>query len=425
MKPRGEMTRPALATAGRARARWGLAALATLVGLLAGEAALRVLGVSHPAFGRPDPDLGWGYVPGAEGRADDEGQAWVRINRLGYRDIDHSPSKPPGTFRVALLGDSFTAAFEVPFEESWGALLQQELSACPQLHGRSVETLNFGVSGYGTAQELLCLRRDVWQFSPDLVVVAFCAGNDLRDNTRALSGPKARPWFTLESGPVDSLVLDDSFARATAYALNASAPARLLRAAVSHSRLLQTAREVKNRLRAQVRHARARAREGTPTGEAALATELGTDIWIYAPPRQEAWQEAWRITERLLRAIASEVRGHGASLLVVTTTSGAQVAPDLRARAAFLSRLRQTLAASDLLYAERRLAAFGERERIAVLPLAPLFQERSERDGTVLHGFARSGTLGAGHWNQAGHRLAAEVVAHWICAFQSPRTIAR
>ena len=54
-----------------------------------------------------------------------------------------------------------------------GFQLQQKSSAVQRFPGKQVEVINFGVSGYGTAQELLTLRQKVWDFSPDIVVLAF------------------------------------------------------------------------------------------------------------------------------------------------------------------------------------------------------------------------------------------------------------
>jgi hypothetical protein len=44
--------------------------------------------------------------------------------------------------------------------------------------------LNAGVSGFGTAEELLYLERELWKYSPDLVLLSFFA-NDAGDNARA------------------------------------------------------------------------------------------------------------------------------------------------------------------------------------------------------------------------------------------------
>src|SRR5205814_6625220 len=60
------------------------------------------------------------------------------------------------------------------------------LEECNVFPGKKIEVLNFGVSGYGTAQELLTLREQVWKYSPDIVMLAITTNNDITDNLRAL-----------------------------------------------------------------------------------------------------------------------------------------------------------------------------------------------------------------------------------------------
>ncbi|HVT18767.1 MAG TPA: hypothetical protein VHQ90_21610 [Thermoanaerobaculia bacterium] len=53
------------------------------------------------------------------------------------------------------------------------------------------------MAGYGTAQELLTLRHEVWRYAPDLVLLAFYTGNDVRNNERRLEQDPSRPYFIL------------------------------------------------------------------------------------------------------------------------------------------------------------------------------------------------------------------------------------
>jgi len=52
-------------------------------------------------------------------------------------------------------GNSWTEAMQVPMHQNFCAVLEHELSHCL---GRPVEVINFGVSGYSTAQEFITLR---------------------------------------------------------------------------------------------------------------------------------------------------------------------------------------------------------------------------------------------------------------------------
>ena len=183
-------------------------------GLLMSEIFLRVIGYSYPIFYATDYYRGFALAPGVEGQYQREGTSYVRINSDGLRDREHPKAKPVGTFRVAVLGDSFTEAMHVPMEQTFWFLLQQKLQQCNAFPGKQVEVINFGVSGYGTAQELLTLRQKVWAYSPDLVILAFTTYNDVYDNSRTLSKTEEVPYFNYRNG---ELVEDVSFRESKTY----------------------------------------------------------------------------------------------------------------------------------------------------------------------------------------------------------------
>jgi len=144
-----------------------------LFGLLLCEILLRVIGYSYPMFYASDYYRGFALRPGIEGHYQREGGSYVRINSDGQRDREHTKTKPPDTVRIVVLGDSFAEAMHVPMEQTFWSLLERKLEECHSFAGKHVEVLNFGVSGYGTAQELVTLRQKVWDYSPDIVVLAF------------------------------------------------------------------------------------------------------------------------------------------------------------------------------------------------------------------------------------------------------------
>jgi len=69
----------------------------------------------------------------------------------------------PVTYRIALIGDSFTFCLDVKYEESWGNQLERAL-------GPEFQVLNFGVPGYGLDQAYLRYYRDVRPWDPDVVI---------------------------------------------------------------------------------------------------------------------------------------------------------------------------------------------------------------------------------------------------------------
>ena len=156
----------------RAARNAALALGATALALLAGELALRAAGFSFVKFWQPDPLTGSRLRAGVQGWQNDEGRAFVHINSQGWRDREHPLAKPAGTYRIAILGDSYAEAMQVDIERTFWWLLPQKLAACGFAAPREIETLNFGVSGYGTGHELLTLRERVWAYDPDMVLLA-------------------------------------------------------------------------------------------------------------------------------------------------------------------------------------------------------------------------------------------------------------
>jgi lysophospholipase L1-like esterase len=380
-----------------------LALLLVSVGLTLGlaEVALRIAGISYPNFYRPDPDLGWALTPGASGWWKKEGKAFVRINSDGERDVERPVAKPPGTLRIAVLGDSCTESLQVPLEATFWSRLPGELRGCPALHGRKVEALGFGVSGYGTAQELLQLRTRVWKYQPDVVLLAFYTGNDVRNNLRALEQDPLRPYFVLQGG---RLVLDDAFRASAGYQARQTAAARLLYAAFNHSALLQVGKMAKSASDNLVGAYKAKRVTTQPI------EELGLDNAVYSPPGNADWRAAWEVTEAMLREMSVEVRAHGARFAVVTLTDGIQVHPQLAKRQAFARQL----GIADLFYPDQRIAQAGAAAGIPVLNLAPPLADYAARTGHFLHGFPNT-RPGEGHWNAEGHREAAKVLGRWLC----------
>ncbi len=177
-----------------------LAVGSTALALVLMEAAWRMLRTrgygptTNPHYVVHDELLGWRYLPGARARhATDEFDVEVNIGTAGFRD-ESTPSDAPAP--VLVLGDSFAFGWGVDVEAAFPAVLGERLG---------VDVWNRAVSGYGTDQELLLLRRSLAQPGPDslrVVLVLWC-GNDLEESLRGVSYGRRKPRFErLEDGPV-------------------------------------------------------------------------------------------------------------------------------------------------------------------------------------------------------------------------------
>ena len=107
-----------------------LACASVAVTVVLAEGTLRVAGFSYPNFWQPDPVTGSSLRPGMEGWQRDEGRAYVKISAQGLRDREHSISKPAGTYRIAVLGDSYAEAMQVDVERTFWSLLPKRLASC-------------------------------------------------------------------------------------------------------------------------------------------------------------------------------------------------------------------------------------------------------------------------------------------------------
>ena len=379
-----------------------LACASIAAALVLAEGALRVAGFSYPNFWQPDPVTGSSLRPGMEGWQRDEGRAFVKINSQGWRDREHAVAKPAATYRIAVLGDSYAEAMQVDLERTFWSLLPKRLESCGFAAGKRIETVNFGVSGYGTAHELLTLRERVWPYSPDMVLLAFFPGNDVRNNSKALEGERGRAYFSLKDG---KLYLDTAFRDAPEFRDKQRIASH--RAALQDSRLYQLLRRVRAGNIARHFH-------NAPVAAAVAAggklTEPGLDEQVFHEPREPKWQEAWDITDRLLIAAGEETKQHGARFVLAVLSTPGSVYPDAQMRVRYAERL----GVKSLFYPEERLQRLGEQAGFEVLALAPQMQRRADEKHLFLHGFANT-KAGFGHWNEAGHALAAELIAAELC----------
>ncbi len=149
------------------------------------EVALRSWGSSEaaPSFQglfEPDATIGYRLKPHARTRfTTTEFSADIAINGAGLRDEEELGVKAPDERRILLLGDSLVLSVQVPFRQTFGELLEQQLNS--RASGVHYRVINGGVQGYGPVEEQLFFRSIVDTVRPDLVLPVVFVGNDAEE----------------------------------------------------------------------------------------------------------------------------------------------------------------------------------------------------------------------------------------------------
>jgi hypothetical protein len=93
----------------------------------------------------------------------------LTVNRLGLRDrLDRTREKPPGTYRVAVVGSSVVMGYGVDDDATFPRLVEERLNAA-RTTGPRYELVNFGMGRSNPIQRRVLIDRRVWAFQPDAI----------------------------------------------------------------------------------------------------------------------------------------------------------------------------------------------------------------------------------------------------------------
>ncbi len=132
-----------------------------------------------------DPVLGWRSKKNFHftySQRDESGASYLAELRTDAEGRRTFGVDNPQALKILVLGDSFTADPYAGNQEMWYALAAGEISQ--HLH-RDVFVAAAGAGGYGSLQELLLATELSRSFTPELVVLQFCA-NDFSNNHMGL-----------------------------------------------------------------------------------------------------------------------------------------------------------------------------------------------------------------------------------------------
>lgn len=325
-----------------------------------------------------------------------EYSTYITINSKGLRGEAHDYAKEENTFRILVLGDSFTSALQVPDEVLFTTLLEEQLNRLNT--DTKIELINAGVVRYGTTNQLTYFTHEGHNYQPDLVLLMFFTGNDILDNI----SPAHYKLEDDELVPIDFVYnpnfgtppweQGNSFFRKTRNYL------------YTHSRLYSVMVEVVMYALIQQSPQLLDWFQSVGFTEAARPIMNSGNIYSFLQPPAEAWT----MTEALLVALQEQVQAQGSQLLVVIIPDETEVDVEKWETlfTAYPDLFDKTQADDDK--PTHRLGRVLEQRAIPYLQLRPQFEAYQQKNHEPLY------YKYDGHWTVAGHRLTAQLIYDYI-----------
>ncbi|MEP6731458.1 MAG: SGNH/GDSL hydrolase family protein [bacterium] len=284
-----------------------------------------------------------------------------RINDAGWNSsVEYDARRVAGRPLIAIIGDSFIEALQVDVDRNVGALVRQ------QLRGKA-DVYSFGMSGAPLSEYLRMSRYVVREFHPDIIVINV-VHNDFDQSVRTLKPNSLVLQVTPEGG---------SFREVAPIAFEPDRVRRIL----AHSAVIRYL--VLNCLIAQIPRRLAAALRNEASGE--NQWNANTD------PRALLREEP--LIRRSLAAIMRTVRAENPGTRIIYMMDAPR--RDIYAG---------TLATSNLRWLTQMVRETAEANGSEFVDLTPTFAEYWSAQHRILN------DPGDYHWNQTGHRLAAEAL---------------
>jgi hypothetical protein len=388
---------------------------ACVVAVLLLEVVLRTTHLmgARPSWVEPDSTLGWRFTPSRSYWFLKENDHPIegKINSLGWRDRERTLAKPPGTYRIAVLGDSYVAAFHVELDSTFLAIAERRLTGDL---GRKVELMNFGRQGASQAEEYLILQSDALAANPDMVAMLFIPQNDVSDMVKETADGLLRPFFHVSEG--GRLVLDTAFVRSREYRWKA-----IINPLKQRSALVSLLAEQYTAFRKARRQSRISALEDA--GGLSEKTDLlrrgpgGTAEKVGGARRKEGTAvngrragikgylslctshpdsvsvQGYDLSKAIIGAMAALCKERGIKFLLICSDLATE--PEDERRYADLD------SSFDSSFFDRDLKQYADSLGVEYLGLQRPFQTAIRDTGRPLHWV---------HWNYAGHRVAADAL---------------
>jgi hypothetical protein len=306
-------------------------------------------------------------------RVRNEIAARYSINAQGWNSGagDYKMLRTPGVGRIAVIGDSYVEALQVPFDQSVAEWIATELTR----DGHHVQVYRFGISGAPLSHYLHMAEHEAIRYAPDWIVVVL-VHNDFDESLDPVAGRYTSSFLRVRVG-ADRVVEE-------------IAPVPWKAGAREHLRRTATARFLYYRW--QVR------------------PDLLTRLIVPAPARRfsanidvdavfEQMADIVTATDHLFGRLSAVAHGSGARLLL---------AMDSDRRAIYAERRSAVLTLNSM------AGELARRHGIPFLDLHPIFAADWRRSGRRFEYYSDN------HWNEHGHEVAGRAIAQAIRELGEP-----
>ena len=355
------------------------------------EVTIRFLTDFPPRLIQRSADIGGHYRPGFETTLtapESAKEVLIRINQLGFRGPEFSVEKPANTLRVAIFGDSQTAAINMSQADTLRNVLSNQLSE--KFNGVEWQVMDFSVSGASTAQQLNLFKERVQQYDVDLVICAFYNGNDFSDNSRKLS-----------SNPRIYMYLDDAGELVTQYVNQSTGWVQWLK---QNSRFYQW----------QKLKVHAARRKAIGHGWLGERSWLRGGLLGFANKDDDRLNDVWLLNDKIMAGFNQEVVDSGAKFLLLSVPHSLEFDPLLEDsfRAKFSSSPYAEFFTPKNV--ENHLRSIADRERFPAIFVSDEFRKLLIRGRVESPDYHLAYLNDAGHVNEIGQKVMAKLIGERI-----------
>lgn len=307
----------------------------------------------------------------------DDYVAKAETSSIGLRDYEYGEKKE-NTFRILVLGDSFTFGAGVEMEDTYPKQLEKNLRL--KNKDKRYEVINAGVIGYGTDAEFYYLEEWGFKLKPDLVIVGFYIQNDIED---VMIG--ALNEYTVKDGYLFDLYKHNKREKKKNFLKK-------------HSRAYEFIMDRVDNLLTKIG-----VKKNSPGN-----LELPLDMKFYLKKYPPELEKAMDKTKGFLKGIDSLAKQLGGKTLICLIPDKNQIWEGFWIKE--LRRYKENLAEYSMTRINDELANFAKENKISLFDLLSSQQEYEKEVDIFLPQDP--------HWNKEGHKFVAETIYEFLVSKQ-------